>query len=184
VGQPILRNEDLNASQPYTHVRPMSRRRNWGFTVGGPVYIPKVYNGRDKTFFFANLDWYYNFGVTDTYSTVPTAKMRIGDFSEALTGRTLGTNPAGGSITENMIFDPLTNQTVNGQIARTPFPGNVVPQTRLDPVALKIQAMLPQPSRSEVLLFAFHPRAPFSLRVHVRSRTMGDEGRSACASCW
>ena len=147
-----LRNEDLNASSPYTHVRPMSRRRNWGATVGGPIYIPKVYDGRDKTFFFLNLDWFYNFGVTDTYSTVPTAKMRIGDFSEALTGRTLGTNPAGGSIMENMIFDQLTNQTVNGQITRTPFPGNVIPQTRLDPVALKIQAMLPQPSRAGVLL--------------------------------
>jgi len=147
-----LRNEFLNAGQPYTHVDPKARRRNWGFTVGGPVYIPKVYNGRDKTFFFVNLDWFTNNSATDTFSTVPTAKMRTGDFSEALTGRSLGTNPAGGSIMENMIFDPLTNQTVNGQVTRSPFPGNAIPQTRLDPVALKIQAMLPQPTRSGVLL--------------------------------
>src|SRR5271157_2697312 len=51
-----------------------------------------------------------------------------------------------------MIFDPLTNQTVNGQITRTPFPANAIPISRLDPVSLKIQAMLPNPTRSGVLL--------------------------------
>ena len=53
---------------------------------------------------------------------------------------------------ENMIFDPLSNQTVNGQVTRTPFPNNTIPTSRLDPVALKIQAMLPNPTIPGVLL--------------------------------
>jgi len=52
---------------------------------------------------------------------------------------------------ENMIFDPLTEQTVNGQLTRTPFPGNVIPQSRFDPVALKIQAWLPDPTRAGIV---------------------------------
>jgi hypothetical protein len=152
------RNEDLGAGRPYTaspgghHLRPLFRGNNYGVAVGGPVYIPKVYDGRNKTFFFFNLEEYRLSSSADGYQTVPTALMRTGNFSEALTGRALGTNVAGGSIAENMIFDPLTNQTVNGQLTRTPFPNNTIPTSRLDPVALKIQAMLPLPTRSGVLL--------------------------------
>ena len=153
-----LRNEDLDAGQPYTnngngeHIRARHRGDNYGFSLGGPVYIPKLYHGRDKTFFFVNYEKYYQLLKTTTYQTVPTAQMRLGDFSQALTGRTLGTNPAGGSIMENMIFDPLTNQTANGQLTRTPFPGNVIPTNRLSPVALKIQSSFPTPTNNAVLL--------------------------------
>ena len=55
-------NEALNAGQPFTNngngklIRPRARRNDYGFTTGGPVWIPKVYNGRDKTFFFFNLE--------------------------------------------------------------------------------------------------------------------------------
>jgi hypothetical protein len=152
------RNEFFDAGRAFTndgtghHIRSKRRGNNYGVTVGGPVYFPKVYNGRNKTFFFFNLEEYRDATSADTYQTVPTALMRNGDFSEALTGRSLGTNVGGGSIMENMIFDPLTNQTVNGQITRTPFPANAIPISRLDPVSLKIQAMLPQPTRSGVLL--------------------------------
>ena len=45
-------NEAFNASQPYLNVKPRSRRHDYGFTVGGPVYIPKLYDGHNKTFFF------------------------------------------------------------------------------------------------------------------------------------
>jgi hypothetical protein len=128
------------------------RGNNYGVAVGGPVYIPKLYNGKNKTYFFFNLEEYRLSSSANTYQTVPTALMRQGNFSEALTGRALGTNVAGGSIMENMIFDPLSNQTVNGQVTRTPFPNNTIPTSRLDPVALKIQAMLPNPTIPGVLL--------------------------------
>jgi len=152
------RNEDLGAGKPYTaspgghHLRPLFRGNNYGVAVGGPVYIPKLYNGKNKTYFFFNLEEYRLSSSANTYQTVPTALMRQGNFSEALTGRALGTNVLGGSIMENMIFDPLSNQTVNGQVTRTPFPNNTIPISRLDPVALKIQAMLPNPTIPGVLL--------------------------------
>ena len=153
-----LRNEVLDAGQPYTnngagsHIKARHRGDNYGFSLGGPVYIPKLYNGRNKTFFFFNYEQYSQTLMTTSVVTVPTVKMRTGDFSEALTGRTLGTNPLGGSILENMIFDPLTNQTANGQVTRAPFPGNAIPVSRLDPVASKIQALFPNPTADGVLL--------------------------------
>jgi len=154
----FVRNEDLNAGRAYTssgnghHLRPYSRARNYGGGVGGPVVIPKIYNGRNKTFFFANLELYRTYGQTDGYVTMPTVAMKAGNFSQALTGRALGTNPNGSAIAENMIFDPNTDQTVNGQITRTPFPGNIIPSTRFDPVALKIQnSWFPDPTNANLV---------------------------------
>ena len=103
------------------------------------MVIPKIYNGRNKTFFFANLELDRNFTVGTGYQTMPTTAERTGDFSQALVQKTLGTNINGGAILQNMIFDPNTNTTVNGQITRTPFPGNVIPTSRLNAVALTIQ---------------------------------------------
>src|SRR6266700_7199692 len=49
-------NEALNAASPFTNVKPRARRNDYGFTFGGPVEIPKIYNGRNKTFFFYNFE--------------------------------------------------------------------------------------------------------------------------------
>jgi hypothetical protein len=148
-----LKNEALNAGQPFTNdgnghlVRPRSRSNNWGVSVGGPVWIPKVYDGRNRTFFFFNLEQFrYTQRAGGSYTTVPTALMRNGDFSQALTGRVLGTTPDGASILEGEIFDPLSNYTYNGQTLRKQFPGNAVPQSRMDPIALKLQSMIPTPA--------------------------------------
>jgi hypothetical protein len=66
-------NEFLNAGQSYTKVRPKQRRQDWGFTIGGPVWIPKVYNGHDKTFFFYNYEQFREKGIINTaFATVPT----------------------------------------------------------------------------------------------------------------
>jgi len=138
----FVRNEDLNAGEAYTirngdqHLDPASKMKNYGGAIGGPVVIPKVYNGRNKTFFFADLELERNFTVGNGYVTMPTVGERGGDFSQALVQKVLGTNINGGSILENMIFDPLTDQTVNGQVTRTPFPNNVIPASRLNAVAL------------------------------------------------
>src|SRR5207248_6673368 len=96
---------------------------------------PKLYNGRDRSFFFFNLEQYREFFVVnDAVITVPTDAYRAGDFSKALTGRTLGTDPLGRTILEGQIFDPLKTQIVNGQIVRDPFPGNIIPKERLDQI--------------------------------------------------
>jgi len=75
---------------------------------------------------------------------VPTAAYRAGNFSSALTGKTLGTAPDGTPILEGEIFDPTTNHAAaNGSIVRTPFPNNTIPTSRIDPVALAIQNLVP-----------------------------------------
>jgi hypothetical protein len=90
-------NEALNAGVPFTNngngqlLRPRQRRNDYGFTVGGPVWLPKIYNGHDKTFFFFNFEQFRETVITNQIPvTVPTLAMRGGDFSGALTGRTLG----------------------------------------------------------------------------------------------
>src|SRR5882724_3310078 len=109
-----MENTILNAGIPFTndgngrHVKVVKHLADYGGTFGGPVWIPKVYNGKNKTFFFFNLEKYrdrenlYN-GIT----TVPNSALRGGDFSSIL-GRNLGTDFAGRPILQNAIYDPKT----------------------------------------------------------------------------
>src|SRR5665213_1503676 len=145
-------NEALNASQPFLNVKPRQRRNDYGFTLGGPVWIPKVYNGHDKLFFFFNFEQYRETVITNnTPITVPTAAMRAGDFSQILTGRTLGTDPMGRPILENTIYDPSSQTTYNGQIIRNPFPNNAIPLSQQDPVALAVQKLIPAATSSGLI---------------------------------
>ena len=74
--------------------RDRDRKHDAGGTIGGPVYIPKIYNGKNKTFFFFGLEEFHNKTITfGQRGTVPTAAFRNGDFSAALTGRQIGTDP-------------------------------------------------------------------------------------------
>lgn len=162
-----LTNEAFNAYNPYSTSsdgstrapKPLDRKHDYGFTVGGPVYLPKIYDGRNKTFFFFNLERYRNvMRSSGTLSTVPTEAYRRGDFSAAL-GRVLGTDLLGRPIIENAIYDPRTTRQVTANVVdpvtgrtaagsgiiRDPFPNNVIPTELLDPVALKIQALIPGP---------------------------------------
>jgi hypothetical protein len=151
----LWKNEDLNAGQPFSNsgnghlVRPKSRSNDFGGSLGGPVWIPHVYHGRNKTFFFFNIDRMPGHNTSaGTYSTVPTTAMRNGDFSAILTGRNLATDPLGRAIMENTIYDPGTQRVQNGAIVRDPFPGNIIPISEFDPVAAKIQALIPLPTRA------------------------------------
>jgi hypothetical protein len=149
-------NEDLNAGISFTNsghghlLRPPTHKNDFGGSVGGPIIIPKLYNGRNKTFFFFNWESYIQRQtVVSGLGTVPTAAMRGGDFSGILTGQTINvTDPNGKATTvmANTIFDPASQTTVNGQFVRTPFPGNIIPMNRLSPIALKIQNLLPPPA--------------------------------------
>jgi len=144
--------EGFNAGIPFTNdgkgnlVRPRARRHDFGGSVGGPVILPKIYNGRDRTFFFFNFEMYRNReGRSGTFGTVPADAFRRGDFSAARTTRALGTDLDGRSIIENTIYDPTTSRSVGGRIMRDPFGGNLIPQNRFDPVAAKIQSLMPIP---------------------------------------
>jgi Carboxypeptidase regulatory-like domain/TonB dependent receptor-like, beta-barrel len=144
-------NEGLGSGIPYTNdgagklVRPRNRRNNFGATVGGPIK-------HDKTFFFFSFEEFRQIETkSGLLSTMPTDKMRAGDFSEALTGRVLATDPLGRPIMENAIYDPRTTRIVGGQVVRDPFPNNVIPAELLDPVALKIQNLIPRATRGGII---------------------------------
>ena len=132
--------------------RDRDRKTDAGGTIGGPIYIPKIYNGRNRTFFFFNFEAFRNTTVGyGLLGTVPSTAYRNGDFSAALTNRQIGTDPRGQAVMENVVFDPATEQTIGGRIYRNPFPGNVVPKNLLDPVALKIQALFPAPTNGNLI---------------------------------
>ncbi|HEY2469016.1 MAG TPA: TonB-dependent receptor [Terracidiphilus sp.] len=132
-------------------VRPTDHKNDYGLNLGGPVRIPKLYNGRDKTFFFFNLEQLkYTIGGTRT-STVPTAAEQSGDFSDRLTNIPLGTNACDGStIFQGQIFDPNTTTTVNGHECRTAFSGNKIDPGRMSTVAKALFAYYPQPTNNNV----------------------------------
>ncbi len=128
--------------------RDRDRKTDAGGTVGGPVYIPKVYNGKNKTFFFFNFEAFRNKTVSHGLrGTMPTAAYRNGDFSAALTNRRIGTDPLGNAVLENVIYDPGTEQTIGGRVYRTPFPQNMIPKNLLDPVALRFRTCSRPPIR-------------------------------------
>jgi hypothetical protein len=107
----IFRNEDLNANSWFNNLqhqpRNLDRKNDYGGTFGGPVWIPKLYNGHDKTFFFFSWEQYRQTQGSTITSTVPTAAERAGDFSSLLTTTSLGINPCDGStIFQGQIFDP------------------------------------------------------------------------------
>ena len=153
-----FQNEFLNSAQPFTvqpgspseHIRPAVRRNDYGATLGGAIRIPKIYDGRNKTFFFVNWEQYLNSQVQlPAVQSIPTAAYRAGDFSAAITAagsRNLGTDPLGRPIIANTIYDPNTRHVAaNGQIVTDPFLNNTIPAARFDPVSLNIQKMMPLP---------------------------------------
>lgn len=147
-------NEFMNAGQPFTNdghghlVRPEQRRNDYGFTVGGPVTLPKIYNGHDRTFFFFSWEQYrITQNILPNALTVPSSAFRQGDFSAALLNtKSLGADPLGRPIYANEIYDPNTRHTVGNQIVTDPFPSNTIPLTRFDPVAVKVQQLIPLPT--------------------------------------
>jgi Carboxypeptidase regulatory-like domain/TonB dependent receptor len=142
---------------------PRNRLNNWGYSAGGPVFIPKVYNGHNKTFFFTNLEkTSVNDLVFSGYTTLPAPDFRTGDFSKLLdptytgnakSGTTVGTDALGRPIIFGQIYDPATTRTLpGGAIVRDPFQGNIIPQTRFDAVAKGILAIgLPTPQFDKML---------------------------------
>ncbi len=109
-----------------------------GFTLDGPVKIPGLYDGTNKTFFMYNWEQIRSEVPFPQVYTVPSALERAGDFSQSRTAD-------GRPIT---VYDPLTTRLENGQYVRDPFPGNVIPAGRIDPVALALLQRVPLPNAS------------------------------------
>ena len=166
----IFRNEDLDANGWFNNhylltcapgdsacrdrfQRPRDRKNDYGVNLGGPVWIPKLYNGKDKTFFFFNWEQYQQSVGSSIVSTLPTAAERNGDFSALLTNKQIGTNPCTGQpVVQGQIFDPTTTTTgPGGVLCRQPFPGNVIPSSQISQVSKNFLALLPQPNTSAAL---------------------------------
>jgi hypothetical protein len=126
----FLRNMDLDARSFFQIQRNVYKQNNFGATAGGPVYFPKLYNGRNKTFFFASYEGFRNRNgaSTGTFYSVPSPEMYTGDFS----------NWVDQNNKLYQIYDPKSQVLVNGNYQRTPFPNNIIPQSEIDPVAKPI----------------------------------------------
>jgi len=126
--------------------RGIVRYNQFGGTVGGPVYIPHVYNGKNRTFFFVSEQSVRTPGAVADTGSVPTDAMRQGIF----TGLTNGSGGGGGQPVT--IYDPATAApnsacpSAQPSCFRQPFPNNVIPQNRFDPVAVKLMTYWPEPN--------------------------------------
>ncbi len=105
---------------------PINQQNDYGFTVGGPVLVPRLYNGRNRTFFHFSSDWFRQNQAQSGLGTVPTAAMKGGDFSSFY--------DASGNLIP--IYDPLTGQ---------PFPGNKIDPTRFSALAQTLLPSIPDP---------------------------------------
>lgn len=110
-------------------IPPVDQQNDYGFTVGGPVIIPKVYNGKNRTFFHFSLDMFRQNLAQNAIGTVPTAAMRNGDFSHFV-------DSSGALIP---IYNPQTG---------LPFPGNIIPQSDFSSLATSILPDIPNPNRT------------------------------------
>jgi hypothetical protein len=162
-------NEDLNAGNPFSYspgdggkYRPINRRNDFGGTLGGPIRIPKIYNGKDRTFFFFAYEQYLENNTYSFTDTVPTADYLNGDFSKISPNGNcslcaaygIPTTPLGGAtytdalgrpMYANEIYDPATRgvNSANGLGYANPFPNNMIPKERFNATALAFQKLFP-----------------------------------------
>ncbi len=169
----FVRNDAFDAADFFenTASRPKSeyRQNQFGFSLGGPVYLPRIYDGHDKTFFFADYEGTrIRQGQLFSGLTVPTLLERNSgytDFQDLITGQkgTL-TDALGRSFPLGTIFNPATTRPVSaGQIdpvtgliaqqtgyVRDPFPGNIIPASLLDSNAIRLLNQYPLPTNSSL----------------------------------
>ncbi len=134
----FLRNNDLDARNTFGTVRPEYRYNQYGAAVGGPFNLPKLYHGSNRTFFFVNWEQYNYVSYSDSITSTPPPSQRTGNFSNLFTST--------GQLIP--IYDPATtavNPNGSGYV-RTPFPGNIIPTSRLDPVAQAMNQFYPAPN--------------------------------------
>lgn len=120
-GFEILRNNYFDARGAYNSTVPVDNENNYGFTVGGPVIIPKLYNGKNKFFWHFSTEWYRRNYPDLTFMSLPTAAEKAGNFTS--TGLT--------------IYDPATGM---------PFPNDTIPASRISPTSASLLSLIPNPT--------------------------------------
>lgn len=136
----FLRNSAVDANDFFSNRAGLKlgglQRNQAGITGGGPVVLPKIYNGRDRTFFFVDYEAYRENDSSPTTMVVPTALQRAGNFSQTFNAQ--------GTLIQ--IFDP-TNVVSGNRVA---FPGNILPQSRISPVATNMVQYYPLPVNTSI----------------------------------
>lgn len=142
--------------------KPQDSKYDFGGTFSGPVRIPKIYDGKDRSFFLFAWEKYQLHLGGVSQSTVPTALERGGDFSDILGAPVPGGTPfpgvaynvllnpcTGQPVLYNQIFDPSTSRQASpGIFCRTPYAGNKIPTVALSPTAAKLIDGLPLPNQA------------------------------------
>jgi hypothetical protein len=139
----FLKNNDLNANgwtnnRNGLKINPV-HHNEYGFALSGPVYIPHIYDGHNKTFFFFNWEQQKDHSPANYTGTVPTAQQRGGDFSQTLT--------SSGSLIR--IYDPATtipDPSNQGNFTRSVFPNNQIPANRINPITAALLNYYPLPT--------------------------------------
>jgi len=121
------RNASMDARQYFARSKPGFTFNQYGGSLGGPVWLPKLYNGKNKTFFFFAYEGLKDRRATVSKIGVPTAANRNGDFSQS---------PYNNGVTRN----PSTG---------LPYPGGIIPQSDWSPLGRRIMNLLPQPNNPE-----------------------------------
>jgi hypothetical protein len=141
----FLRNSDLDSNSFFSNRNgtplPNFKRNQFGGSLGGPLDIPKLYHARDKTFFFVAYEGLRQGSASTLTTTVPTALQRAGNFSQTV-------NSAGQPV---IIYDPTTTVAQGSGYVRTPFPGNIIPASAINPVAANIVKYYPLPNQPGTL---------------------------------
>ena len=136
-----LRNSDLNANDFFNNRngigQTQSKQNTYGMAVGGPVRLPRIYNGKDRTFYFVDFEGTQIRSAGVALAQLPTLLEREGNFSQT-------TSVKGSPIT---IFDPTTTRQVGSGYVRDPFSGNIIPKSMMDPVAVNALNYYPLPNR-------------------------------------
>jgi len=141
-GFEIIRNNFFDARGAYNPTVPVDKENNYGFTVGGPVIIPHVYNGKNKTFFFGTFEWYRLNQTQGGFFSLPTAAEKAGDFSGL---------PANSDGTPITIWN-TAGSLCNPHGAATPFAGNRMPAACFSPLAVSLLQYMPNPSNENSLV--------------------------------
>lgn len=150
--------------------RPIDKKNDYGATIGGPIRIPWLYNGRNRSFFFFSYEQFRQSSSGTTVSTIPTEAEQAGNFQQLLgpvlkdgNGAPL-INPCDGSqIYKGQIFDPATQTTVGGVPCRTAFPNNTIDPGRFSNVAKATITLLPKPMNGNLTQnFAYSDSFPLT----------------------
>src|SRR5579863_4398495 len=147
------RNSFFNATNPFARrdaegrpfLEPQVNYNNFGGTLGGPVYIPHVYDGKNRTFFFASWDVSMLHENKPTILTVPLPAEKNGDFTG---DPALAPACGGGIAATNCLYNPYstTGPDASGLFHRTPYATPVIPQSQIDPLAAFYVASFPNPN--------------------------------------